>query len=122
MNYREFDSDKAFIVMQKSGFGVMEDPYRDVGVVFETNNEQEARDKSKELLEANNTPEQIKSSWIPNTYWVMGNYNSEPGKKYREEQQKLYKPIPISEYSNEIKGFSSSKVTGKVMRDITWRK
>jgi len=45
MNYQKFDSDKAFIVMQRSGTGVMEDPYTDVGVVFETNDKDEAKAK-----------------------------------------------------------------------------
>jgi hypothetical protein len=80
MNYQKFDSDKAFIVMQRSGTGVMEDPYTDVGVVFETNDKDEAKAKSKELFHANNSPEAIKSTWCNNTYWVIANINTEVGK------------------------------------------
>jgi hypothetical protein len=85
MTYQEIESDKAFIVMQRSGFGVMEAPYEDVGVVFETNDKDEAEKKAKELFHANNTPKAIESTWCENTYWVITNTKTEVGKQLLDD-------------------------------------
>lgn len=81
MKYKKYkQSNKAYIVMQCSGFGVMEAPYVDEEIVFETNDKDEAYKETDRLFHANNSKETIKSSWIPNTYWVYTNTNTEIGK------------------------------------------
>lgn len=82
MTYKEYPEIKeTYVVVQNSGFGVQEAPYEEVGVVFSTNDKEEAYKKAEELKIANNSPEDIKSSWVPNTYCVNINTSSEEGKK-----------------------------------------
>lgn len=141
MNYREFDSDKVFIVMHKKGTGVMEDPYTDVGIVYETNSKDEADLKAYELFHANNSPEAIKSTWCQNTYWVIANTNTEIGKKllldFENEHEKQVKEAKesgnyhtykigditigvIGPKDNFISRSMDNKVTGEEMEDVTW--
>jgi len=89
MRYENYpDRTKTFIVMQCSGFGVMEAPYEDVGIVYETDIEIDAYAKASELREKNNTSEQIQSSWVPNTYWIHVNTCTEKGKLLYEQFKK----------------------------------
>ncbi len=139
MNYQDYPNyTKTFIVMRCSGFGVMEAPYQDEEVVFETDNEDEAYAESNRLRETNNTPEQIKSSWIPNTYWVHVNTSTEAGKKLLAEfqreanerlenlkQQPNYKMVTIGRvtvHTTTDDSFfdSSPKITGSAMEDVVW--
>lgn len=141
MNYQKFDSDKAFIVMQKKGTGVMEDPYLDVGIVFETNSKDEAYLKADELFHANNSPEAIKSTWCQNTYWVIANTNTEIGNKllndFTNEHEKRVKEAKesgnyhtyqigditigvLGPKDNFMSRSMDNKVTGEEMGNATW--
>lgn len=74
MIYKEYEGfTKTYVVCRGEGFGVMEAPYIQKEVVFETDSYEEANSKSEELKKANNTEEDLKSSWVPNTYWVNVN-------------------------------------------------
>ena len=81
MEYREYPSDKTYIVVHKTGFGVMENPYTEKEVAYESNSLKDAKDKANELERQNNTEENIKSSWIYNTYWININTTTPEGKK-----------------------------------------
>lgn len=141
MSYQEIESDKAFVVMQRSGFGVMEAPYEDVAVVFETNDKDEAEKKAKELFHANNTPKAIESTWCENTYWVITNTKTEVGKQllddfkresdrivreakesgnYHEYGPEGYKIGVIGPKDNMFSRAENNKVTGSEMQDVTW--
>ena len=86
MTYKEYpDHTKPFIVVRCSGFGVMEAPYVEHEVVFECDNKETAELKAKQLKQLNNTPEEIKSSWVPNTYHININTACEEGKRLVEE-------------------------------------
>lgn len=92
MLYRDFpESDKTYIVMHKTGFGVMESPYYDKEIVYETNDSGKAHTIAEYLTETNNTTEEIKSSWTPNTYWVYLNTATPCGKEIQKiEQNPIY--------------------------------
>lgn len=89
MKYKQYPNcTKTFVVVRNTGFGVMESPYEEHEVVFEHDDLDVAKAESKSLTERNNTPEQIKSSWIPNTYQINVNTLSESGKKLEQEFDK----------------------------------
>ncbi|MES3018165.1 MAG: hypothetical protein V4721_10310 [Bacteroidota bacterium] len=82
MRYQDHPGyDKAYVIMRCSGFGVMEANYVDEEIVFQTDDQEEAYEKARSLTNENNTPKQIKSSWIPNTYWVHANTLTAEGKR-----------------------------------------
>ena len=124
--------------MRCSGFGVMEAPYIDEEIVFETDSEDEAITESKKLRNINNTPEQIKSSWVPNTYWVHVNTSTEKGKELldifeKEVEERLKKIQSQSNYKKiEIDGITihtttddtlfdnPTKISGQTMGEVMW--
>ena len=82
MKYKDFsESDKTYIIIHKTGLGTTENPYEDKEIVYETNDQDKARIIADYLTETNNTAEQIKASWIPNTYWVYLNTATPCGKE-----------------------------------------
>ncbi len=86
MRYKKHEaSDKGYVVVRCSGFGTMESGYVDEEIVYETDNKSDAYKEADRLLHLNNSEEQIKSTWIPNTYWVHANTNTEIGKSEYEK-------------------------------------
>lgn len=82
MGYKDYIGyTKTYVVCRNEGFGVMEAPYEEKEVVFETDDKDEAESMATKLKIENNTPEEIKSSWVPNTYRVNINTLSEEGAK-----------------------------------------
>lgn len=95
--------------MQQKGFGVMEAPYTDVRIVYETNSQAEAEAKAKELFHLNNTPEEIQSTWCNNTYLVIVNTTTEDGKRLLQEFNEKFKSLDAREskpndYTYEFQG------------------
>ena len=126
MQYREILSDKTFIVMQQKGFGVMEAPYTDVRIVYETNSQAEAEAKAKELFHLNNTPEEIQSTWCNNTYLVIINTTTEDGKRLLEEFHEKFKSLDAREpnpndYITEVGGIKMTFINFEEMSSSTWR-
>lgn len=85
MEYREYPSNKTYIVVHKTGFGVVESPYLEKEVVYESNSLKVAQKKADELEVQNNSTEEIKSSWVSNTYWININTTTKQGKKLLEK-------------------------------------
>lgn len=81
MEYREYPSNKTYIVVHKTGFGVMENPYIEKEVVYDSNSLKDAKKRADELEIQNNSAEDIKSSWRSNTYWININITTKQGKK-----------------------------------------
>lgn len=116
--------------MRCSGFGVMEALYQDEEIVFETDDEEEAYKEADRLLHANNSEETIKSSWIPNTYWVHANTATEIGQraldKFRAEVEvEIQKAKDSGNYyevkpGEQLNGFPDPKITGKALSRIIW--
>lgn len=90
MEYREYPSDKTYIVVHKTGFGVMEAPYIEKEVVYGSDNLKDAKEKASELERQNNSAENIRSSWRYNTYWININTKTKKGKKLLGEFGKQF--------------------------------
>lgn len=91
MIYAEYPGyTKTYVICRGEGFGVAEAPYIQKEVVFETDSFEEANNKREELIKSNNTEEDLKSSWVPNTYWVNVNTLSAIGKSLEAEFEKTY--------------------------------
>ena len=111
--------------MQQKGFGVMEAPYTDVRVVYETNNQEEAESKAKELFHLDNTPEEIQSTWCNNTYIVIVNTTTEEGKMLLEEFHEKFKSLETREpnpndYTTEIGGIKMTFLSCDEMNSAIW--
>lgn len=79
MIYKEYNGfTKCYVVVHNTGFGVIEAPYEEKEVVFETDLLHEAEAKSRELTSINNNPDC--GSWKENTYHININTLSELGK------------------------------------------
>lgn len=94
MSYKEYNGfTKCYVVVHNTGFGVMESPYIEKEVVFETNLLHEAEIKAKELTAINNSPDC--GSWKENTYHVNINTLNELGKlmerKFEQDFNKMIK-------------------------------
>jgi hypothetical protein len=99
MNYKDYNGFlKPFIVEHYNGTGVMEDPYMPKKVVGEFDVKEDAEKYAKELFNENNTPEEIKSTWCNNTYWVNVNTLSKKGKQLLSEFEKGFKNINTKDY------------------------
>lgn len=86
MTYKEYKGyTKAYIVVHNTGFGVMEAPYKEKEVVYETDSLKEAEKVSRKFEKKNNSKKDIKSTWIPNTYWINVNTLSPKGKLLEKE-------------------------------------
>ncbi len=139
MRYEKHEkSDKGYIIMRCSGFGVMEANYVDEEIVFETDNKEDAYKEADRLLHENNSEETIKSSWIPNTYWVHANTNSEIGKaeydKFRAESDETIRKakatgnyhehktgdITIGVIGDDSMFKRQPKITGQAMDSVMW--
>lgn len=89
MTYKEYQGfTKAYIVVHCTGFGVMEAPYVEHDVVFETDDIDVAMATGKDLIIKNNSIKEIESSWIPNTYQINVNILSEKGKSLHKKFKK----------------------------------
>jgi len=98
MNYAEYEGfSKPYIVQHNTGTGVMEDPYKPKKVVGEFDTKEEAESFANKLFKENNTPEQIKSTWFNNTYWVNVNTSSDEGKELFEKLREGFKEFEINE-------------------------
>lgn len=102
MEYREYPSNKTYIVVHKTGFGIMEAPYVEKEVVYESNNLKDAEKKADEFEIQNNSPKEIKSSWVPNTYWININITTKQGKqlldKFGKEFDEQMKKVKTENY------------------------
>lgn len=79
MYYKDYPtSSKTFVVVHNTGYGVMESPYIEKEVVFESDSMVEAKIEAERLTVLNNDPDC--GSWQNNTYWVNTNTSTEVGK------------------------------------------
>ncbi len=81
MQYKEFPGHKTFVIIHNIGFGVMEDPYTELDISTSCDSLEEAEKEAKSIKVANNTPEEIASSWVPNTYHINVNTLTDEGKR-----------------------------------------
>ena len=95
-------TEKVYVVVKQSGFGVMESPYMDEGVVFATNNAHEADLFARKSYVETNTASEIASTWTPNTYDVRINLLTKKGMKLRRVMQieidSIFENIDTSNY------------------------
>ncbi len=79
MTYKEYpDCTKTYIVVHQTGFGVMEAPYVEKEVVYETNSQGHAHRKAEEFTKERN-PDYGKTSWLNHTYIVNINILTKKG-------------------------------------------
>lgn len=91
MEYKQYPNHtKAYIVVRMMGSGAQGDTFSEQEVCFETDDKIEAVAKIEELTIANNTPEEIKSSWKSNTFLMNINTCSEYGKKLEEDFSEIF--------------------------------
>ena len=91
MTYKEFESDKIYIVEHSTGYGVMESPLEVQGIMLETNDKEEAERVAKTLYEQYLTPGEKESSWINNHFQVAINTSTVEGNTLLEEWRKGFK-------------------------------
>jgi hypothetical protein len=96
MIYQKYEGfTKTYVICRGEGFGVMEAPYIQKEVVFETDDYNEALSEQERLTKANNTAKEIKSTWIPNTYWINVNTLSKKGEELFNGTQGDFETKPI---------------------------
>lgn len=98
-NYKGFT--KPYVVQHYTGTGVMEDNYIAREVVGEFDTKIEAETFADKMFKANNTPEQIKSTWYDNTYSVNVNTLSDKGKELLTDLEKGFGKIKINKEDYE---------------------
>jgi hypothetical protein len=91
MIYQKYEGfTKTYVICRGEGSGVAEDPYIQKEVVCETDNYENALKLQDILTKENNTPKQIESTWIPNTYWINVNILSKKGEELFNEAQSRF--------------------------------
>jgi len=95
MRYKDYNGyTKTYVIVHVTGNGVIEDPFIDHSVVFETNNKNEANSKVKKLTLENNSIAEIESSWYNNRYHININTLSKNGanlyKQFNKEFDSLW--------------------------------
>ena|SRR5690349_960751 len=99
MEYKNYDGfSKTYVVEHNTGYGTMESNFEPVAVVFETDDLDVAKEKSAEFQRANNSKEDIESTWILNTYHINVNTLSVGGKALHKRFESKFK-----KYLNSIK-------------------
>lgn len=117
MTYAEYIGfSKPYVVQHYTGTGVTEDPYEPKEVVGEFDTKEEAEGFAKKLFNENNTPEQIKSTWCDNTYWVNVNILSDKGKQLLSEFRKGFKRVDINP-----KEYDTHKVSDYTFHFKKWK-
>lgn len=104
MEYKEYSHIKdCYVVVHCTGNGVMEDRYVEQGIVYSSNDKKKCERKIKQLTKENNTPQQIKSTWLDNTYMLCINSSSEKGEMlYREWSKKFKDEIEYAKAHPEL--------------------
>lgn len=91
MRYSEYKNcTKVYVVVHNTGSGVMEDPYIEHEVVYETDFLKEAETRASELKLKHNSEAEIESTWCSNTYHINVNTLSDKGKKLKEVASKKF--------------------------------
>lgn len=113
MIYKEYEGfTKTYVICRATGFGVTEAPYIQKEVVYETNSYEAASNKQKELTIANNTEEEIKSTWRPNTYWINVNTLSDEGiRLHKELECEFNEKLAKMKESKDFDVFKSGEYT-----------
>lgn len=98
MRYKDYpDYEETYIIHHNTGYGVMESLRVEHGIVASCSTLEEANNICEELTRLNNSAEDIKSSWIENTYSININTCTDEGKKLLKEfhiqTDKLFKEI-----------------------------
>jgi hypothetical protein len=114
MRYSEYKNyTKVYVVVHNTGTGVMEDPYIEHEVVYETDFLEEAEAKASELKLKHNSKAEIESTWCSNTYHINVNILSDKGKELKEKFSK--------EFDERLKmGMKNSKYNVHKVGDLTF--
>lgn len=82
MIYKDYKGyTKTYVIVHNQGSGATGEPYRELEVVYETDDYNDAKNKALEFENKHNTPSEIQSTWLSNTYIINVNLLSEGGKK-----------------------------------------
>jgi hypothetical protein len=89
MVYKEYPGiNKTYVVVHQTGTGPMEDPYIEKGPIFFTNSLAVANKVVSKNRKYHNSPAELRSSWVPNTYVIHVNTLTKKGafllKKFHE--------------------------------------
>lgn len=98
MKYTDYHGwTKPYVIVHNTGFGVMEAPFIEHEVVAEANTWEEAVKMANKLKVNNNSAEDIRSSWVPNTYHINVNTNCDEGKallvEFEKEVDKAFQKV-----------------------------
>lgn len=81
MIYKDYDSDKPYVVVHYEGLGVQESPLVEKETVAYCNTEEEANKVSNQMFIMMNSHADIVSSWTNNHYLIHINISTETGKQ-----------------------------------------
>lgn len=112
MKYKDYEGfTKPYVIVHNTGFGVMEAPYQEHEIVGEADTYLEAQRLSKQFERENNTRDEIRSSWIPNTYHINVNTNCIEGqfllKEIEKEADKAFEKVKCNP-----ENYSTHKIGG----------
>jgi hypothetical protein len=134
MIYKDYKGcTKTYVIVHNQGSGATGEPYRELEVVYETDDYNDAKNKALELENKYNTPAEIQSTWLSNTFIINVNLLSEGGKKllntmsYNKEKLPLgllpryiYEDYTKSERYSEIIQAISRFLYAKKKINILW--
>lgn len=120
--YKEFpESEFTYVVIHSTGYGVQEYPTTDVGLVYGSDDLQEAINEASKLSILNSTEEEIKSSWRFNHYNVAVNTSTKAGKVLHEEFcyqfDKMWESLPEDDYTTSVIGGLTIKMQKSPLLD-----
>ena len=91
MTYKEYPDHKGcYVIVHYTGYGVMEDPYIEREPVYSTNDCDDTEALVHAFTEDYNTPEQIESTWIPDTFHINVNTITDKGKQLHKEFTEVF--------------------------------
>jgi hypothetical protein len=84
--YAEFEGHtKTFIIKHIQGVGVIESPFVEKEIMFETDDEKEAEKQVIKLKKYYNSPEDLETTWYSNRYQIQVNTLTDKGKELHKE-------------------------------------
>lgn len=107
MTYRPYpDLLTTYVIVRTTGNGVVEDPYISHEAQEGSDDLLEATTKAGDLTRWNNSPEQLKSTWLSVRYLVEINTATEKGKELEEDFAKRFESqIEKIEYNPDYKKY-----------------
>jgi len=108
--FQRYDTTATYVVVKQDGGGVMGSPYYDIGVVFESENEQAAKDEAQRL----------NLSGDDFHYFSCLNFNSELG-KIQVEKNKIWYEENKHRLKNEMSiEVNKARITGSSQNSVRW--